>query len=233
MDVATFPGFPKPCLTFFRNLAKNNNKTWFDEHKGDYAEHVLAPARGFVLALGERLRKISPGIQADPRVNRSLFRINRDTRFSKDKTPYKTHLGLWFWDGPGKRMESSGFYFQLEPKNLMLGVGIYCFPKDLLETYRESAVDPKLGPALKRAVESLTKDGGIRVGGQHYKRVPRGYDPDHENAGLLLHNGLYAGMEMKPPDELFTDKAVAFCFERYKKMKPLHTWLMPVTDKGV
>jgi len=79
--------------------------------------------------MGEKLRPLCPGINAIPKVNKSLFRINRDTRFAKDKSPYKTNLGILFWEGQGKRMESSGFYFHLEENLLMIGCGMYKFPK--------------------------------------------------------------------------------------------------------
>ena len=83
----------------------------------------MTPARLFVGEMGARLKKLSPGVQADPRVDKSIFRIFRDTRFSRDKTPYKTHLGIWFWEGDGPRMECSGFYFHLDPPKLMNGSG--------------------------------------------------------------------------------------------------------------
>jgi uncharacterized protein (TIGR02453 family) len=108
-----FTGFPQKGLVFFKELAENNDKLWFDAHRGDYEHHVLGPARYFIVALGDRLKSIAPKIQADPRVNKTLFRINRDTRFRHDKTPYKTHLALWFWEGTRPRMECSGFYFHL------------------------------------------------------------------------------------------------------------------------
>ena len=108
-DNSEFKGFPEECVEFYRDLSKNNNKVWFKEHKNDFEEYVIKPARDFVFEMGERLQIIAPGINADSRFNRSLFRINRDIRFSRDKTPYKTHLAVWFWGGSGKRMESSGF----------------------------------------------------------------------------------------------------------------------------
>lgn len=85
------------------------------------------------LAMGDKLKAISPGIHAIPKVNQSLFRLNRDTRFSKDKTPYKTNLGIWFWEGERKRMECSGFYFYLGEGNLMLGTGIHVFSKGIVD----------------------------------------------------------------------------------------------------
>lgn len=225
MSAPGFSGFPKQCVSFFQELDQNNNKEWFDLHRQDYEDFVQTPAKEFVLALGERLRKIRPEIQADPRVNKSLFRINRDVRFSKDKSPYKTNMGLWFWEGMGKRMECPGFYFHFEPSRLMLGCGFYMFSKETLSVYRDAVVDPKLGPALAKAIDKLNKNG-FSTGGEHYKKTPRGYDPQHKNARLLLHNGLHCANESKIPKEFFTPEIVNYCAERYKKMLPLHEWLL-------
>jgi len=227
-----FSGFPKQTLTFFRNLAKNNNKLWFDSHREEYEKIVMAPARDFVLALGDKLKKISPAVHADPRTNHSIFRINRDTRFSSDKTPYKTHLALWFWEGARPRMECSGFYFHLEPTHLMLGAGIYLFPKDLLEAYRQAVVHPRQGPALTLALDKLMKHKGCFLGGSHYKKTPPGFDPAHPNAEYLLYNGLYAGVELQIPAQLHTPDLADFCFDHFKKMLPLHQWLLALTRQA-
>jgi uncharacterized protein (TIGR02453 family) len=226
-----FKGFSKGSLAFFQNLAKNNTKTWFEQHKNIYEEQVLVPARDFVMAMGAKLKKIAPRIQADPRVNKSLFRLNRDTRFSHDKTPYKTNLGLWFWEGTRPRMECSGYYFHLEPEKLMLGTGLYCFPKELLEVYRQSVVHPVQGRALAKVLKEIKKTEGYYYGGQHFKKTPHGYDPNHPNAEFLLFNGLYAGLEMAVPPEFFSGELVDLCFEHYKKMLPLHRWLLALTER--
>ena len=226
-----FSGFPKKTLEFLRELAANNDKTWFDSHRENFEKYYLDPSRRFVEAMGGKLKTLAPDIKADPRVNQSLFRINRDTRFSPDKTPYKKHLAVWFWEGTGKRMDCSGYYFHLQPERMVLGAGIYMFPKNMIESYRESVADSKLGAALARAVAKMEK-AGISVGGQHYKRVPRGYDPDHKYEGLLRHNGLYTGLEMKPPQEIHTPKLVDLCYERFKIMKPVHQWLLELTRRA-
>ncbi|MEM6991152.1 MAG: DUF2461 family protein, partial [Myxococcota bacterium] len=93
--MAKFDGFPKQTLTFLKGLGANNDKAWFTAHRADYDNYFMEPAKHFVVALGERLAKSSPGIHAEPKVNGSIFRINRDVRFSKDKRPYKDHLDLW------------------------------------------------------------------------------------------------------------------------------------------
>jgi uncharacterized protein (TIGR02453 family) len=227
----TFAGFPKQTITFFRKLAQNNTKMWFDQNKEVYEQQVLAPSRDFILALGSRLKKIAPGVQADPRVNKSLFRLNRDIRFSPDKTPYKTHLGIWFWEGLRPRMECSGFYFHLEPQKFMLGVGLYAFPKELLEAYRQSVVHPKHGPALTKVITAIKKNKEYYVGEPHYKKIPQGYDPSHKNAEFLLYNGLYGGVELPVSEELFSEGLVDLCFDHYKKMLPLHHWLLDLTKR--
>lgn len=221
-----FRGFTKGTVAFFRGLAKNNNRTWFEAHRDDYEAEVMAPSRAFITAMGARLRTILPKINAIPKVNKSIFRIHRDTRFSLDPKPYKTNLGLYFWEGVGGRMEEAGMYFHLEPPDLMLGGGMYMLPDKKLLRYRKAVVDKKLGAELAAIVREMAKTPGLELGGKHYKRIPAGFDAAHPNAPLLLHNGLYAGMEMPIPEEFYSPRLVEYCFERYKPLVPLHKWLV-------
>jgi len=220
-----FKGFSKNTVRFFRDLAANNNREWFLARRRDYEEYVLRPAQAFVTAMGERLKSLTPGIQADPRPDGSLFRIYRDTRFSQDKAPYKTHLGIYFWEGKGPRMECSGYYLHLEPPRLMLGGGMYMFPRPLLERYRQALLDPDYGGELGAALAGITARPGFLLGGRHYKRLPPGADPSHPNAGLLLHNGLYAGWEAAVPAEFFSAALIDYCWERFRPLEPLQRWL--------
>ncbi len=222
--IQEFGGFSAECPAFLADLAMNNETGWFNAHRGDYEDYVLKPSRAFVAALGERLSPVIPGIIADPTVNRSLFRINRDTRFRRDKSPYKTHLSMWFWEGAGPRMERSGFYFHLDPDKLLLAAGIHRFQRHVLETYREAVVHPKRGKSLEQAV-SLVESRGFSIGGESYKRMPRGYDPGHRNARFLLFDGLHAFQEMDIPREFLTAAFVDFCAERFILMEPVHRWL--------
>lgn len=224
-----FEGFPKASVKFFTDLAQNNTKAWFEAHREDYENNVVLPAEQFVAAMGARLQKLSPEVNADPRVNRSLFRLNRDTRFSKDKTPYKTHMGIMFWEGSRPRMECSCYYMHLEPPKLMLGIGLYQFTPELLEVYRGACVHPQHGPALAKIAKQLEAKG-YALGGKFYKKVPRGFDADHPNAELLLHNGMHAGLETKIPAEFYSPKLLDHCFAHYKNMSPLHKWLVEVLN---
>jgi len=227
-----FQGFPKTTVPFLRDLAAHNDREWFTAHKAEYEAAVMEPARAFVLAMGERLRRLTPGIKAEPRTDGSLFRIFRDTRFSPDKSPYKTNLGILFWEGGGPRMECSGYYFHLEPPTLMLGGGLYIIPRTLLERYRHTVADPEYGLELAAIVRKLLKRPGFTIGGEHYKRVPAGYDAGPESAFLLRHSGLYAGFETPIPAELHSPALLDYCFDRYKQMEPLHRWLVELVKGG-
>jgi uncharacterized protein (TIGR02453 family) len=231
-----FDGFPRETLEFLRGLRQHNDKVWFEAHRKEHEAHVMAPSRAFVVAMGSRLTAISKGIVAEPRVNGSIFRINRDTRFSKDKSPYKTNLAFVFWEGERARMECPSFYFHLEPDSLMLGAGIYLFPKPLLEAYRKAVVDPKLGPALRRAVAKVPAEAmgktGCGMTPDRYKKVPAGYDPGHESAELLKNKGLTAGIEVGLPKGLHSRKLVDYCFDRYEEMAPIHHWLVAMTARA-
>ncbi|MBC8505181.1 MAG: DUF2461 domain-containing protein [Anaerolineales bacterium] len=232
MSSSPFNGFPKETILFFAELAVNNNKTWFTAHKPNFEKYVMTPARNFVGAMGERLQELSPGINADPRVNKSIFRIYRDTRFSKDKTPYKTNLGLWFWVGEGAKFENPGYYFHLDVDNLMLGVGLHSFSKPILKAYRDAVVDPEFGPALAEVVTQVAGKG-YGIGQKTYKRVPRNYDPDHPNAELLLYSGLTGGIEIEHPEALHAAKLVDYCFEHYRKLEPVVNWLQTMIERFV
>jgi uncharacterized protein (TIGR02453 family) len=226
----TFNGFSPQTIKFFADLAVNNNKPWFEAHRADYDNFVLGPARAFVLTIGERLKDIAPQVMVDPRVNKSIFRIYRDIRFSKDKTPYKTNLALWFpVKQTGAKFDHPGYYFHLEPGNLMLGAGIHDFSKPMLKAYRDAVVDLKLGTKLSGAIKSVAEKG-YNIGEKTYKRTPRGYDTDYKLAELLLYSGLTTGKDLGLPDELFSDDFVEYSFQHFRDMAPIVDWLEEITE---
>jgi uncharacterized protein (TIGR02453 family) len=229
-DRTAFTGFTKETVRFYAALRKNNNRAWFEANRPTYDAHVMAPAKLFVMAMGERLKKIVPRVVAIPAVNKSIFRINRDTRFSLDPAPYKTNLGIYFWDGSRSRMESSGFYFGLEPPEFYLGGGMYMIPESLYGRFRKDVVDKRRGMEISRIVAAIRAREGFSVEGDQYKRVPAGFDPGHPNADLLKHKGLYASFATKVPDEFYSERIVDYCFERFEPIVPLHRWLMKLFD---
>ncbi len=226
MSAQSFQGFPEGILDFFEKLRANNNKDWFDAHRDRFDDEVLNPAKAFVESMGRRLLVIAPHIHAEPRMNGSIFRIYRDVRFSKDKTPYKSHLAIWLWEGSSRKGDSAGFYLHLEPGNLSLGAGIYRFDKNQMNRYRKAVDEPSSGERLSSIIESVGSKEGFGIGGELYKKVPRGYDPDHPRGGLLKRKGLYAHTRSEPPHLVHTPELLDYCFERYHAMLPLHKWLL-------
>ena len=218
--------FPQSTIKFLTALSKNNNKEWFEKNRMRYDFELLQPAMQFVIDLGEKLLDLSPNINAIPKIDKSIFRLYRDVRFSKNKTPFKTNLGLYFWEGRGKKMECSGFYFHIEPKLFFLGAGIYMFTKDLLKKYREIVSDPSRGKQLNDILAKLLKNKKFNLGGKTYKKTPRGFNPEYKYCKLLLHSGLYVSYESNGFNELTTKDPVAFSHKTFKEMYPLHNWFV-------
>jgi len=220
----TFAGFPDLTFKFLRGIARDNSKSFFEAHRDDYEAGYVEPAKELVVALGPKLQKISKNISFEPRVNGSLFRINRDVRFSKDKSPYKTHLDLWFWDGDRRGWDSPGFFFRMFADRVMLGAGMHHFEKPALEAYRAAVLDDKKGKALARAIAEAERSGA-KVGGATRKTVPRGLDPEHPRAQLLLHEGLFATFEEKVPRAARSGAFVDWCVERFRGAAPVAKWI--------
>jgi len=136
MDSMTFQGFPKEGLTFLAKLKRNNTREWFTKHKPLYQETVEAPAKAFAFEMEELLATLTKRPMSS-----KVFRIYRDVRFSKDKTPYNTHIHMSFFSTDGNTGECGAqpaFHFGLEPKKLTLGIGNFGFPKDVLPKLSDS-----------------------------------------------------------------------------------------------
>lgn len=226
--IAPFTGFSAETLGFLTELAANNDRAWFDAHRKDYKAHFVGAAQSFVAAMGERFAELHPGIIAEPRVNGSIFRINRDTRFSTDKTPYKTHMDIMFHIGSGRSRENPGFFFRMFPDSLVLGAGMHGFhPKTVLPAFR-TAVASTDGARLTTILDGL---GDYDLGGEHYKKVPRGFDADHPRATLLKHNALHAGKTFEVlPDAAKTPDFLDFCSDHFEALLPLLLWVSEVVE---
>jgi uncharacterized protein (TIGR02453 family) len=222
--IQAFTGFQPETLDFLRDLGANNTRPWFDAHRAEYARDYLAPALAFITAMDAPLRRLNPTAHADPRVNGSLFRINRDVRFSRDKTPYNHHLDLFFWAGEGRSRERPGFFFRLRPDRVILGAGIHAFDARMLEAYRASVLDEDRGTSLV-AVVSKAKGAGASVERLGCRRVPAGFDPAHPRAGLLRHNALHASFDEPLPSSISTPSFVDHCLTRFRPLAPLLDWI--------
>jgi uncharacterized protein (TIGR02453 family) len=233
MKTKAFKGFPEEGLRFLEELKQNNNREWFQANKGLYREYVLGPAQDFVLALGEGLQSISEGIAYGNQASGqgSILRIYRDLRFTKDKRPYNTNMRLFFWEGSRKKMENPGYFLRIEPDGGSVYAGMYRFPKPFLEAYREAVVDEALGKELEEALAALRGAGDYEIGGERYKRVPRGYDAAHERVELLLYKGLHAEAPHVEREVLITPELVDVCLAHCRNMAPLHRWLVQAGER--
>jgi uncharacterized protein (TIGR02453 family) len=218
--------FPKNSAVFLKKLSANNNREWFEENRELYNSEFLEPAVNFVVAMGEKLQTLSPDIHAVPKIDKSIFRIHRDVRFSKNKEPYKTNMGLYFWEGPWKKMECSGYYFHLEPKKFGVGGGMYMFSNEHLKKFRDTVSDLSKGKELDSIVKKVTKNGSYTVNGKHFKKTPRGYDPNSKYADYLLYNGIYTWYDGKDFGELDGQNSINNVYKIFKDMSPLHNWLV-------
>jgi uncharacterized protein (TIGR02453 family) len=224
MGEAKFGGLPDATFAFLKGLAAHNNKPWFDAHRADYDAYYVAPAIAFVDALGPRLRKIAPGIQYEPRINGSIFRINRDVRFAKDKSPYQTKLDLWFWHGDRKGWNAPGFFLRLAPDSVGMGAGMHNLAGPELARFREAVVADRSGKALVKVIAGVAAAGPYEVRGATRKTVPRGFAVDGPRAELLLHESLWANYETTPA-EAMKPTFVDFCVGHLKAMAPIARWL--------
>lgn len=217
--------FPKKTVAYLKKLSKNNNREWFEANRDLYDSDFLEPCIQFVVEMGDKLQDIDEDIVAIPKIDKSIFRLHRDVRFSKDKTPYKTNAGLYFWNGKMKKMDASGFYFHLEPKYFGVGLGIYMFSPDLLKKYRDVVSKHEQSTELHKIVRSLEKKG-FTIGGKKFKKTPKGYDPNIQYPGYLLFEGIYAWYEGNNFKEIENGKVVPAVFKIFKEMLPLHNWLV-------
>ena len=181
---------------FLKELESNNNREWFNANKQRYLDEVRDPLLAFVSEFGAVLKKISPNMVADPRPSGgSLFRIYRDTRFAKDKSPYKTYAAMSFRNVKG--VSAPGFYLHLQPGRIFAGAGMWHPPAEALASVRDAIVDQP--EEWKRATRG--KGRALDDGSERLKRAPRGYDPEHPLVEDLKRKGFMRS-------ETFTQKEV-------------------------
>ena len=163
---------------FLRDLKANNDRDWFQTNKKRYETHVLKPVQGFIEALRKPLARLSPHLVADPsRTGGSMFRINRDIRFSRDKSPYKTHTGVYFFHAHGGRKGAGpGLYLHLEPGHCFFALGVHSVLSPQIKPIRQAIADKP--EDWKKVKDHLEKTGWI-LGGESLKTAPRGFDRNH------------------------------------------------------
>lgn len=223
--VVTMP-FSRSAFAFLRGLKAHNNKPWFEAHRDDYERELREPMRMLVGEMDARFKRFAPEMTGD--LKRSMFRINRDIRFSRDKSPYKTNAGCWFFhrgttgkvghDGEGG---SAGFYFHFEPGQCFIGGGLWMPPRPMLNKIRDAIADNPRG--FDKVAKGLKKYGGLDD--EHkLKRIPRGFDENHPAAEYLKNQSYIAGRTLK--DSVVLGAGLPATLEReFSGLLPLVRWL--------
>ena len=217
----TFAGFPEQMLTFFRGLKRSNRREWFQPRKHLFEEHVKEPMVQLIEALNGELAKFAPEYVTEPRD--AVFRIYRDTRFSPDKTPYKTHIAASFARRGGERLCAGGFYFSVSSDQIEIAGGIYHpLPDTMLLVRRHIAENFE---ELRRILtdKKLRRHLGELQGGE-LSRAPKGFDPTHPAIDLIKKKDWVLAATLEPSLAL-TPRLHREIADRFRMMVPLINFL--------
>lgn len=223
-----FRSFRPAALTFFRQLARNNSKPWFEAHRPVFQAEVLQPLKALVEEVDVAFARMAPEITGNPK--RAVFRIHRDVRFSKDKSPYKTHAACWFYHLDagrgvgGDANGAAGFYFHFAPKEIMLAAGIWMPPRPSVHKIREAIVEDQEtfealvdSPSFKRRYRGLDTEGML-------KRMPRGYPANHPAEKWLRYQSFTVARTLSQK-ELFSARLPQILAKHYENLTPYVRWL--------
>ncbi len=218
METTAFPGFAPETVQFLKALKTNNSREWFTANKKTYEQVYKRPAKAFSGAMAAELEQLT-GI---PHASK-IFRVNRDLRFAKDKTPYNTHLHISFI--PHSDLATPPcWFFGLDTGSLALGAGVFGFDKTMLEVFR-NRIDSKDGDLLQSHLSTL-RSNGVRISDPDLQRVPSGYPKDHRHADLLRHKGVSAWIDFEDTDAAIGDSVVDTCLNGFKRLWPVFDWLL-------
>jgi uncharacterized protein (TIGR02453 family) len=227
--MASFGGFRPAAFRFLRDLSRNNEKAWFEAHRDVYEREVREPMRLLVEVIGARLVRIAPEIMGDPK--RSMFRIHRDVRFSRDKSPYKTNAGAWFYHrdagrdvGRAAEGGGAGFYFHIDATTCFMAGGLWMPARPALARIREAiAAHPTALPRLTSAPGFRRRFDGL---GEETKlhRVPRDFPLDHPAAEWLKLQSFTASASIEP-SVVTSSRLVDHLCRDFELLVPLVRWL--------
>jgi len=226
--VADFKGFPQEGIAFLKDLKVHNTKGWFEDNRHLWQKHIHEPNIHFIQEMGETLQILVPTIHAKAKVSGSLFKIYRDIRFSKDKTPMKSKIGLLFWQGQSHRMQSSSFYMHYDKDSYFIAAGVRAFKPELLSIYRAYIQNPTHAASLHQILDTL-KQKGYLFPEPKYKRVPKGFDKEMSHLYLCFYGAMYAYKEFPIDNTFYSDQICQRVFGLYEEMADLQRWVYKMT----
>ena len=220
-----FAGFADAQARFFKSLAKNNDREWFLAHKSEFEQGWNEPMKRLLAEVRESIDAAFPHCElAEPKV----FRIFRDMRFSKDKSPYKTHIGGFLpLARKGKKATDlpMALYFHVGADESFGAAGHYMMEPDSLDRFRRAVADDKKGKELEKVLAALAKKGFESDSHEKLQRVPKGFDPDHPRADLLKRKGLVVSFPDLPPGLMAKPGLVKWVADACKTAAPFVEWL--------
>lgn len=220
--------FTPKLFSFLRDLAENNDRDWFKAHQDEYERHVREPALEFINDFAAPLKKISPHFVADSRpVGGSMFRIQRDTRFAKDKTPYKENTGVQFRHLLAKDVHAPGFYMNLQPGSCYMGVGLWR-PESKVAYQIRRHIDENQA-AWKKASRGKRFTDVYTIGGDSLVRAPKGYDDDHPLIEDLKRKDFIASTKLTQKQVTDAEFMATFV-DNYKRAAPFMKFLCEAVD---
>ena len=215
--------FGPGLLKFLRELDVNNDRGWFERNKQRYEDDVREPARAFIRAMAPHVERISPRFVADDRkVGGSLMRVHRDVRFSLDKRPFKTNLGIQFRHESGRDVHAPGLYFHVDAKSVFLAAGMWHPDGPSLAAVRAAIVDDPAG--WRRARDGKKFRAAWELAGSSLKRPPRGFDPQHALIDDLKRTDHIAVCTLTHKDVTRPD-VVRFVAERFSLSRDYLAWM--------
>ncbi len=216
--------FTKDTFRFLADLEANNSKDWFDAHRDDYEAHWKAPALDLIADLSGPMSRLDPPLKAEPRPNGSLRRINRDVRFSKDKSPYNARLHMIFWAG-GHPNRSPAVHIVLHPEGVGYGAGQFGLEPKALAALRRRIAGPE-GDGLIAALDQAASIG-CRMGEPDLVRLPKGFEAEGRQADLLRHKSIVARTydEDAPASVITGTGARTWVLETTDTLLPIVRWL--------
>jgi uncharacterized protein (TIGR02453 family) len=219
-----FSGFPKEGIGFLKGLKKNNTREWFAKHKPEYEEYVKLPMHSLIAELRSPLATVAPEVTVDPK--KSMFRIYRDTRFSKNKAPYKTHVSAFF-PVPGSGNEHAGLYLHVEPGEVFLGGGIYMPDGPQLKSIR-AAIAGRSEEFLAVVEGKEFKKRFKKLNGEKLMRNPLGFPKDHPMIEWLKYKQFFASCVLEE-EECYTPRFVPKIVAVFTDLMPLIRFLKDAT----
>ena len=226
---STFKGFPPEGMEFLRDLKENNDREWFTPRKAVYQEKVQEPMVELVSAVHAEMLRFAPAYVGEPK--KCVFRIYRDTRFAKDKTPYKTHVAAAMWRGGADKNTGAGYYFSISPEALEIGGGLYSPEPDALLAVRRHIADHAVDFRKTFETAAVRKLMGD-LHGESSSRAPKGFDPEHPAMDLLKRKH-YVLMKSADPALATTPKLLPEIVKRFEAMAPFVDFLnQPLADRA-